>query len=86
MAPSWDPHNELNVKYMLFSIPKITKCYFEDGYLDTNVYLWEELPCDHNIPGPAIIIDKNRCIFVMLYHLVSGRDKATLDYLQIIIL
>lgn len=38
----------------------MTKCYFEDGYLDTNVYLWEELPCGHSIQGPAIIIDKNR--------------------------
>ncbi|CAL1596837.1 unnamed protein product [Knipowitschia caucasica] len=42
----------------------ITKCYFEGGYLDTNVYLWEELPCGHNIQGPAIIIDKNSTILV----------------------
>ncbi|TKS87865.1 5-oxoprolinase [Collichthys lucidus] len=39
---------------------RMTKCYFEEGYLDTSVYLWEELPCDHSIQGPAIIIDKNR--------------------------
>lgn len=38
----------------------MTKCYFEEGYLDTSVYLWEELPYDHSIQGPAIIIDKNR--------------------------
>ncbi|KAJ0059529.1 hypothetical protein NL108_001883 [Boleophthalmus pectinirostris] len=42
----------------------ITKCYFEGGYLDTNVYLWEELPCGYNIQGPAIIIDKNSTILV----------------------
>ncbi|MGH0132849.1 UNVERIFIED_CONTAM: hypothetical protein FKN15_050897 [Acipenser sinensis] len=39
---------------------KVTQCYFDDGYLDTKVYLLEELSCDHSIPGPAIIIDKNR--------------------------
>lgn len=42
----------------------VTKCYFEGGYLDTNVYLWEELPCGYNIQGPAIIIDKNSTILV----------------------
>ncbi|XP_054622190.1 5-oxoprolinase isoform X2 [Dunckerocampus dactyliophorus] len=41
-----------------------TKCYFEDGYHDTAVYLWEELPCGHSIPGPAVIIDKNSTILV----------------------
>uniref|UniRef100_A0A4W5QNX2 5-oxoprolinase, ATP-hydrolysing n=1 Tax=Hucho hucho TaxID=62062 RepID=A0A4W5QNX2_9TELE len=58
-------------------ILKITKCYFEDGYLDTSVYLWEELPCDHNIPGPAIIIDKNSTILVepsCVAHLTEGGD------------
>uniref|UniRef100_A0A3B4APS0 Uncharacterized protein n=1 Tax=Periophthalmus magnuspinnatus TaxID=409849 RepID=A0A3B4APS0_9GOBI len=34
------------------------------GYLDTNVYLWEELPCGYSIQGPAIIIDKNSTILV----------------------
>uniref|UniRef100_A0A8C5BER5 5-oxoprolinase, ATP-hydrolysing n=1 Tax=Gadus morhua TaxID=8049 RepID=A0A8C5BER5_GADMO len=34
------------------------------GYLDTSVYLWEELPCSHTIQGPAIIIDKNSTILV----------------------
>ncbi|XP_072234316.1 5-oxoprolinase isoform X2 [Leuresthes tenuis] len=42
----------------------MTKCYFEGGYLDTSVYLWEELPCGHRIQGPAIIIDKNSTILV----------------------
>ncbi|GAA6228331.1 5-oxoprolinase [Lates japonicus] len=42
----------------------MTKCYFEGGYLDTSVYLWEELPCGHSIQGPAIIIDKNSTILV----------------------
>ncbi|KAF1372927.1 hypothetical protein PFLUV_G00255040 [Perca fluviatilis] len=42
----------------------MTKCYFEEGYLDTGVYLWEELPCGHSIQGPAIIIDKNSTILV----------------------
>nr|XP_057916017.1 5-oxoprolinase [Doryrhamphus excisus] len=42
----------------------MTKCYFEGGYHDTAVYLWEELPCGHSIPGPALIIDKNSTILV----------------------
>ncbi|XP_077480992.1 5-oxoprolinase [Stigmatopora argus] len=42
----------------------MTKCYFEDGYHDTAVYLWEELHCGHAIQGPAIIIDKNSTILV----------------------
>uniref|UniRef100_A0A673B8F0 5-oxoprolinase, ATP-hydrolysing n=1 Tax=Sphaeramia orbicularis TaxID=375764 RepID=A0A673B8F0_9TELE len=56
---------------------KVTKCYFEDGYLDTSVYLWEELPCGHSIPGPAIIIDKNSTILVepcCEAHLTEGGD------------
>ncbi|KAI4795937.1 hypothetical protein KUCAC02_029552, partial [Chaenocephalus aceratus] len=43
---------------------RMTKCYFEEGYLDTGVYLWEELPSGHSIKGPAIIIDKNSTILV----------------------
>ncbi|KAG5268176.1 hypothetical protein AALO_G00209110 [Alosa alosa] len=42
----------------------VTKCHFEDGCLDTNVYLWEELSCEHSLQGPAIIIDKNSTILV----------------------
>uniref|UniRef100_A0A8C4N6U7 Hydantoinase B/oxoprolinase domain-containing protein n=1 Tax=Eptatretus burgeri TaxID=7764 RepID=A0A8C4N6U7_EPTBU len=45
-------------------IETVTNCYFENGYLDTNVYLLEELSCDHTIPGPAIIIDRNSTILV----------------------
>lgn len=40
--------------------PQVTRCYFEEGYLETPVFLLEQLSCDHSIPGPAIIIDKNR--------------------------
>lgn len=39
---------------------QVTQCYFEEGYLETPVFLLEELACDHSIHGPAIIIDKNR--------------------------
>ncbi|KAM9308642.1 5-oxoprolinase [Gastrophryne carolinensis] len=45
-------------------VENVTQCYFEDGYKDTNVYLLEDLSCDHTIPGPAIIIDKNSTILV----------------------
>ncbi|XP_051872774.1 5-oxoprolinase isoform X2 [Pristis pectinata] len=40
------------------------KCYFDSGYLDTAVYLLEELSCGHTICGPAIIIDKNSTILI----------------------
>ncbi|XP_066522637.1 5-oxoprolinase [Hoplias malabaricus] len=43
---------------------KVTKCYFEEGYLDTSVYMWEDLLCGYSIEGPAIIIDKNSTILV----------------------
>ncbi|KAJ8276881.1 hypothetical protein GJAV_G00068950 [Gymnothorax javanicus] len=43
---------------------KVTQCYFDEDYLDTAVYLWDELSCDHSIHGPAIIIDKNSTILV----------------------
>ncbi|KAG5849832.1 hypothetical protein ANANG_G00075880 [Anguilla anguilla] len=43
---------------------KVTQCYFEDGYQETSVYMWDELSCDHSIQGPAIIIDKNSTILV----------------------
>lgn len=42
----------------------VTNCYFEGGYLDTSVYLWEELPCGYSVQGPAVIIDKNSTILV----------------------
>lgn len=44
----------------LFLPGQVTRCYFTDGYLDTCVYLLEDLSWDHSIPGPSIIIDKNR--------------------------
>ncbi|XP_060681659.1 5-oxoprolinase [Hemiscyllium ocellatum] len=45
-------------------VETVVKCYFDEGYLDTAVYLLEDLSCDHTIPGPAIIIDKNSTILV----------------------
>uniref|UniRef100_A0A8C2GXF7 5-oxoprolinase, ATP-hydrolysing n=1 Tax=Cyprinus carpio TaxID=7962 RepID=A0A8C2GXF7_CYPCA len=56
---------------------KMTQCYFEDRYLDTSVYLWENLSCDHSIQGPAIIIDKNSTILVepaCVAHLTEDGD------------
>uniref|UniRef100_A0A670IWM4 5-oxoprolinase, ATP-hydrolysing n=1 Tax=Podarcis muralis TaxID=64176 RepID=A0A670IWM4_PODMU len=43
---------------------RVSRCYFEGGYLDTSVYLLEELSWGHSIPGPSIIIDKNSTILV----------------------
>ncbi|CAM9131427.1 unnamed protein product [Bubo scandiacus] len=45
-------------------VETVTRCYFEEGYLETPVFLLEELACDHLVPGPAIIIDKNSTIVV----------------------
>ncbi|XP_061463198.1 5-oxoprolinase isoform X2 [Rhineura floridana] len=42
----------------------VSRCYFEGGYLDTCVYLLEDLTWGHSIPGPSIIIDKNSTILV----------------------
>eukprot|EP00112_Aurelia_sp_Birch-Aquarium-sp1_P015543 Seg3453.3 transcript_id=Seg3453.3/GoldUCD/mRNA.D3Y31 product=5-oxoprolinase protein_id=Seg3453.3/GoldUCD/D3Y31 len=42
----------------------VTKCFFEDGFHDTSVYLMEGLTFGHVINGPAIIIDKNSTILV----------------------
>ena len=52
------------VLLLLFSFPIIqtTKCYFEDGFHDTKIYLLVELSAGHTIDGPAIIVDKNRCV------------------------
>ncbi|XP_078355296.1 5-oxoprolinase-like, partial [Oculina patagonica] len=41
-----------------------TKCYFEDGFHDTKIYLLEELSAGHTIDGPAIIVDKNSTMLV----------------------
>jgi N-methylhydantoinase A/oxoprolinase/acetone carboxylase beta subunit len=33
------------------------KCYFEQGFVETPVYLIEELYANDQLSGPAIIID-----------------------------
>ncbi|XP_041454379.1 5-oxoprolinase-like isoform X2 [Lytechinus variegatus] len=45
-------------------VEKMIKCYFEEGLLDTAVYLLDDLSCDHTIIGPAILIEKNSTILV----------------------
>ncbi|XP_044309191.1 5-oxoprolinase [Varanus komodoensis] len=45
-------------------LEKVTRCYFEDGYLDTGVHLLKDLAWGHTIPGPSIILDKNSTILV----------------------
>ena len=39
---------------------QVTKCYFDDGFYDTNVYIYSDLTYGHTVLGPAIIIDDNR--------------------------
>ncbi|CAF4971771.1 unnamed protein product [Rotaria sp. Silwood1] len=43
---------------------KKVKCYFEQGFVDTSVYLIEELYANDHISGPAIIIDPSCTIIV----------------------
>ena len=50
------------IRYLHFF--QITQCYFEKGLCATNVYLLDNLSCDHIVPGPAMIIDKNSTIVV----------------------
>ncbi|EDV21658.1 uncharacterized protein TRIADDRAFT_30232 [Trichoplax adhaerens] len=45
-------------------LERTTKCYFEDGYHETKVYLLESLKINDTVVGPAIIIDKNSTILV----------------------
>lgn len=40
--------------------PQVSHCYFEDRYLETSVYLLEDLSWGHSVPGPSIILDRNR--------------------------
>lgn len=43
---------------------KVEKVYFETGYLETNIYLMSDLKYQHEIAGPAIIMDKLSTILV----------------------
>ncbi|XP_065911087.1 5-oxoprolinase-like isoform X2 [Dysidea avara] len=43
---------------------KVTKCYFDDGFYDTNVYFYDGLTYGHIMSGPAIIIDDNSTILI----------------------
>lgn len=47
-----------------------TKCYFEDGFHDTKIYLLQELSAGHTIDGPAIIVDKTRSVTCSRDHVV----------------
>ena len=39
---------------------QVTQCYFEGGYVETSVYLQEQLCYGHRMEGPCILIDTNR--------------------------
>uniref|UniRef100_A0A5S6QWQ4 5-oxoprolinase n=1 Tax=Trichuris muris TaxID=70415 RepID=A0A5S6QWQ4_TRIMR len=43
---------------------RIMKCYFENGYLDTPVYLFNCLTSGQAIAGPAIIVNENNTFVV----------------------
>ncbi|XP_068721716.1 5-oxoprolinase-like isoform X1 [Montipora capricornis] len=45
-------------------VKKVTKCYFEDGFHQTKIYLLEELAAGHSIDGPAVIVDNTSTILV----------------------
>ena len=44
----------------VFIFIQITRCYFDDGYYGTNVYMLSHLQGGHVVTGPAIIVDQNR--------------------------
>ena len=41
---------------------QVAKCYFDDGFYDTNIYMYGNLTYGHTISGPSIIIDDNRYV------------------------
>ncbi len=45
----------------------MTSVWFEEGVLLTDVYLLSKLTHGHTIPGPAIIIDNNRCVSMSVW-------------------
>ncbi|XP_022798938.1 5-oxoprolinase-like isoform X3 [Stylophora pistillata] len=45
-------------------VKKVTKCFFEGGYLETKVYFLNDLAEGHVIKGPSIIIDQHSTILV----------------------
>ena len=53
-----------------FPAMQTTKCYFEDGFHDTKIYLLQELSAGHTIDGPAIIVDKTRSVTCSRDHVV----------------
>eukprot|EP00731_Ephydatia_muelleri_P006021 Em0003g269a len=40
------------------------RCYFSNGFLETNVYVLDHMTSGHSVQGPCIIIDKNCTIVV----------------------
>lgn len=55
---------ELPVNLSTPTLEKVTKVYFESGYLDTDVYQMVALSHGHVIKGPAIIIDNLSTILI----------------------
>lgn len=45
-------------------VEKVTQCYFDDEYLQTEVYFLNKLMAGHVVEGPSIIIDQNSTILV----------------------
>lgn len=45
-------------------VKKVAKCYFEDGFHETSIYLLQELAAGHSVDGPAVIVDNTSTILV----------------------
>ncbi|CAL1530679.1 unnamed protein product [Lymnaea stagnalis] len=60
---------------------KIVTCYFEEGCLSTNVYILENLCANHQISGPAIIIDKNRLLGVNKFVSILSHTTLRCKYI-----
>ncbi|CAF0933153.1 unnamed protein product [Rotaria sordida] len=63
-AMNIDRKIDIRPKDKSFKELKKVKCYFEQGFVETPVYLIEELYANDHISGPAIIIDPSCTIVV----------------------
>nr|CAB3264567.1 5-oxoprolinase [Phallusia mammillata] len=57
-------------------VESVVDCYFDGGFKKTNVYLLSELSRDHELHGPAIIIDQNGTVLVEPNCMARITDKG----------
>lgn len=69
-------------KYKIVYGWQVTSVYYEEGWLDTKIYMLSSLAAGHCIPGPAIIMDKLSTILIEpgLSNYVSVSATETFEY------